>query len=301
MNDVNQHQADAVQKLRAEGYSIRDIAAELTLRKSQVEKTLNDQRSLAGPRPTATLADPPPTTTAQPLPAPLPMADHDLTEREQRLTAMQTQLEAHRQQLNVRAATLAEQERQLTSQSNRFAMTLDEHNRKLAELAGRERALAQEKAQLERQYDELEQVLRSLPDEEEQYQAFRIRDRQEKLVSRYNWLVQELLDNSDDCVWSGIEVDDYLERAESLKDKVAVFAEQNGIEPETLLIYWGLTALIHNVEVRAAEQTSGLFSGTSVTVDFDTDGHATIQTWLVSAFGDAAPVPMITEDRAYDE
>ncbi|MVM39502.1 hypothetical protein GO730_21065 [Spirosoma sp. HMF3257] len=217
------------------------------------------------------------------------LSTSELAEREQQLIQLQTKLEADRQALNQQAQMLAEQEQQILSRGNPFAVTSREHGRQLEQLAQREQALAQERLSLDDRYAELQRLLQSMPGKEEQYETFRKRARQDKLVNRYNRLLQEVLDNCDDCRWSGDEVDEFLEQAESIKDKVVSFCKAHQIDERRLLIYQGLVFIISEVEEEQEEQTTGLFSGSSVDFDYGPEYQAKIKAFMVQTFDQEVP------------
>lgn len=390
MSNLTNTQANQVFNLRKAGYSIRDIAAELGLKKYQVEQVVNQQRESPAP---LTHVPPIPTPVASPSRPSVPMVDltapsPQLLEKERRLTSLQAQLEADRAALSVKAQTLADQEKQLAIKSNmvsvatrehsdkqnelvtlqrsienerrelenrynelnaslqaspqllekeqqlaimqtrleadraalktqagiladqekRLALRSDmvsmatrEHNDKLNELATLQRTLADEKRELESRYTESNGFSRSTADEQVLYEVFRKRARKEKLAKRYNGLVQELLVNCDGCTWSGEDVDDYLERLESLKDKIIAFCDENGINPAELLLFQGLIFLSNDVEGETEHQTSGLFSGSSVKFNYGPDYQAKLQSLTIQTFDDPAPEGLNEPDGREEE
>ena len=291
MNNLTPQQATQALNLKKSGYSIRDIAAELGLKKYWIEqffiqhRTLTDLSTQALP----TVA-PSALTVATQLPVvPLPVPSSEMLEKERQILEMKNQIEAEWVAINAKARTLAEQERQLALKSNLVSVATKEHGQKLNELATLQQDLVKERAKWESRNNELNRQLRAMPNEEELYNAFKKRARKEKLVDRHNGLVQELLDNCEDCTWSGEEVDDYLEKLESLKDKIVAFCQENSTDPTGLLIYQGLVFLSNDVEQESDEQNSGLFSGTSVEFDYSPEYQAKIQALLVETFEDIAP------------
>jgi DNA repair exonuclease SbcCD ATPase subunit len=260
-------------QLRKEGYSIRDVANELGVPKSRIER-LNLQ-SMSSP-----------SVSFNPQPD---SREYELSNRERQINQQQAELDAKRDELNQKARLLADQEQQILSRSNMFSITTREHTRQLDELAQRQQALREEQLAFEDRKKEIQQLLLKLPHREEQYESFRKRARQDKLVNRYNRLIQEILDNCDDCRWSGDDVDDFLERAESIKDKVVAFCDANQIDERRLLIYQGLIFIINDIEEEQEDQTTGLFSSASVDIDFSPEHQAKYTSYLVQSFDQEAP------------
>lgn len=173
-----------------------------------------------------------------------------------------------------------------------YAITTREHSRHLEQLAEREKAVAAERIALEDRYAELQRILQSMPQQEEQYEVFRKRARQDKLANRFNRLMQDVLDHCDDCRWSGDEVDEFLERAESLKEQVTAFCDANQIDERRLLIFQGLDFIIKDVEEEQEEQTSGLFASSSVDFDYGPEHQGKIIAFMVQDFNQQAPAPI---------
>ncbi len=292
MRQLTEQQANQALQFRREGYSIRDIADELGVPKSQIEKLLNQQPRLSVPL--GIIGNPMVNQAASPLPS--PVSAQEQTQREERLAQMQSGIEADRQALDEKARILADQEQQILSRSNMYAITTREHSRQLEQLAEREKSLSQERLALEDRYAEIQRLLQSMPRQEEQYEIFRKRARQDKLVNRHNRLLQEVLENCDECRWSGDEVDEFLERAESLKDQVKAFCDANQIDERRLLIFQGLTFMINDVQDMQDEQTSGLFSGSSVDFEHGPEHQGKIKAFMVQNFDQEAPAPVTTED-----
>ena len=268
-------------QFRREGYSIRDIAAELGVNKSQIEKLLNQQYSQVADNFNAASS------------RNSPMSDQDLTDQQQRLDSLQATLEADRQALDQKARILAEQEQQILSRSNMYAITTREHSRQLEQLAEREKALAAERVAMDDRYAEIQRILQSMPKQEEQYETFRKRARQDKLMNRFNRLLQEVLEHCDDCRWSGDEVDEFLEKAEALKEQVTAFCDTNQLDERRLLIFQGLTFIINDVQEEQDEQTSGLFSGSSVDFDYSPEHQGKIKAFMVQDFNQEAPALIV--------
>lgn len=293
MRQLTEQQATQALQFRREGYSIRDIAAELDVPKSQIEKLLNQQpRSMV---PIGWVGDPMVEKARTLIPSTVLSAQEQI-QREERLAQMQSGIEADRQSLDEKARILADQEQQILSRSNMYAITTREHSRQLEQLAEREKSLSQERLALDDRYAEIQRLLQSMPKQEEQYEVFRKRARQDKLVNRYNRLLQEVLEHCDDCRWSGDEVDEFLEKAESLKDQVTAFCDANQIDERRLLIYQGLAFIINDVQEEQNEQTFGLFSGSSVDFDYSPEHQGKIKAFMVQNFDQEAPAPVSTED-----
>ncbi len=292
MPQLTEQQTTKALQFRREGYSIRDIADELGVPKSQIEKLLNQHsRSMV---PVGHIGSPMVEKAASPLRS--PVSAQEQAQREERLAQMQSSIEADRQSLDEKARILADQEQQILSRGSVFAVSTREHSRQMEQLAEREKSLSQERLALDDRYAEIQRLLQSMPRQEEQYEIFRKRARQDKLVNRYNRLLQEVLEHCDGCRWSGDEVDEFLEKAESLKDQVTAFCDANQIDERRLLIFQGLTFIINDVQEEQDEQTSGLFSGSSVDFDYSPEHQGKIKAYMVQNFDQEAPAPVSTED-----
>ena len=251
-----------IHHLREEGYSIREIKDELIIPKNMVEKALLQGKPVALP------AVP---TTATPV-----------EPNQQALIDEQLRIDAEKKRLT-------DWEQSLLARSTPFAFTSTQHAQELDALAKQATAIAQSQRLLDNRKAELNQLLRSLPERGEQYEQFRLRARQEKLVNRYNGAVQELLNNCDDITWSGDDVEDYLEKLESLKAKLTQFCDANQIDERRLLMYKGLEFLIDDVSEEQREQTSGFFASSSVDFDYSDTHREKIKLYMVEAFDQQEP------------
>lgn len=275
---LTDEQLGKARQLRQQGFSIRDIADELAVPKSRIEWALNQAvRGQLAPHPTL-LGE----SVVQPNPA--------ILQERQQIEQERQQLDAERQALNQKAQILAQQEQQLLSRTNSYAVTTRQHTQQFQDLAQRQQAFAQERQAFEQRQQEFQRELATMPRQEETYELYRQRAQQEKLVNRYNRLVQELLDNSDDCRWTGDEVDEYLERLQTLKAKVVNFCNANQIDERRLLLFQGIEFLIKDVEEEQEEQTSGLFSSSAVCFDYSDDTQAKISAYIVQNFEQLTPI-----------
>ena len=187
--------------------------------------------------------------------------------------------------LDGKAQTLAQQEYQLHQQSTGL-LTRAEQQRLIAQLDQQQQAISAERQQLEGLRESIQEQQRALPQQQETFETYRIRHDQQKLVQRYLDLLNELIDNSSDVRWSAEEVDDYLDRAETLLYKVRHCCKANRIDERRLLLYRGLLRLLDQVEAAQNEQTSGLFASSSVTFDYDVDERAALNAYRISGFTD---------------
>jgi len=272
---LTDQQLTQARALRQQGYSIRDIADQLGVPKSRIEWALSQ-----------------PSATPNALPgqlAPTDRGDEAVAQERQQIEQERQQLDTERQTLNEKAQILAQQEQQLLSRTNSYAVTTRQHTQQLQDLAQRQQAFAQERQAFEQRQQEFQRELSAMPRQEETYERYRLRANQEKMVSRYNRLVQELLNNSSDTRWTGDEVDEYLERLETLKKKVVSFCDANQIDERRLLLFQGIEYLIKEVEEEQDEQTSGIFSNSSVTFDYGDQYQEKISAYIVQSFEQLTP------------
>lgn len=252
-------------QLRQQGYTIREIADELAVPASRVERAL----LLSNNTPVPT----PPVEQSQPAPVEF---------NQQVLIDEQLRIDAEKKRLT-------EWEQSLLARSTPYAFTSNQHAKELDALAKQATAISESQRLLDDRKAELNQLLRSLPEREEQYEQFRLRARQEKLVNRYNGAVQELLDNCDDIKWSGDDVEDYLDKLESLKTKLTQFCDANQIDERRLLMYKGLEFLIDNISEEQQEQTSGFFASSSVNFDYGPIHRTKVKAFMVERFEQQEP------------
>ncbi|GEM_PF-6123769 len=262
---ITDEQIAKIYQLREEGYSIREIKDELNIPKYMVEKTLLQGKSAARPAAPAVHITPAP-----------------IEPKQQSLIDEQLRIDIERKRLT-------DWEQSLLARSTPHAFTSTQHAQELDALAKQATSIAQSQQLLDNRKAELNQLLKSLPEREEQYEQFRLRARQEKLVSRYNGAVQELLDNCDDMTWSGDDVEDYLEKLETLKTKLTQYCDANQIDERRLLMYKGLEFLIDDVSGEQDEQTSGFFASSSVNFDYGDTHRDLIKSFMVERFDQQTP------------
>lgn len=246
---MNEHELEQAYGLRQQGYSIRDIAAELDIPKSTVDNGLrNYQPSVAG------LADVEPVTTKR--------------------AATATGSPATGESLGLIEARLSH-ERKMTELS--FRQEEIKLQRKGLEL--REMEAANERDMLAIKKSQLD--LASTAENE------RVEGRKRQYLGKFNRLVKELLDNcGEDDTWSEEEVTDYLERAEALEDKILQFCDYHHIDDESLVIVANLGVLVAYVE-KAKDEKSGMFTS-DVCFDADKEQKREIGSWVVSDFDEEA-------------
>ncbi len=213
---MTENQKSKIHDLRREGYSVREIAAELSLPKSTVGFVVKDYdaENLAGDEP----EDEQPAKrgghtdaelgrlTAQ-LEHEREMRKHDLREQE---------LDLERQQMKLKTVQ-AENERQRLEQVKKDSTNLDE-------LAERDFA---------RQFS-----------------------REQKLFDHYEKLVAELMDNCQDTEWTVAELDEVADRADALREKIEAHCEKYDVDVDELAIYVNLSELKDYVEKLKKKQTS---------------------------------------------
>lgn len=277
MNQLTPQHIEQAMNLRQEGYSIRDIAQELGVPKGQIEKLLVQQSAI---------------TIAQTMNRQSPATDQPVTSVQPtmaNLTEDQRQVEIERNRLAQKARQLADFEQDLLRQSTTFNISTAQHSEDIERLAKGIAALAQEQAAFDQQQAGQQQLLQSMPGQQHVYEMVRKVIRQDKLVKRYNRLFQELIENCDDCRWSGDEVDDYLEQVEAWKAKFVAYCEANQIDRHELLMFKGINFLIDEIEEEIEDQTTGIFQNSSVTFDYSEEYQAKLKRYMVETFDQMVP------------
>lgn len=204
---MTREQLGAIHELRSEGFSLREIATELDLPKSTVERAC---KSIQG-EPSATPAPPAPMAYAP-----------DAMPGELRQTAAQTY-------------------------------------------------------QLQQQEDE------------------RVAKRQDWFVSKVNRLIKEVIANGRKTTWDEGDMDDFLLRSETLKEKLLAFCDRCAIDEEDLKIWFALDGLIDLV-ARSKEEGSGFFSGSEIEFNLSKKAIARWKELLIDDFTDEAPQDGDDED-----
>lgn len=245
---MNEQQLEQAYNLRQQGYSIRDIAAELDIPKSTVDNGLrNYHPTLPEPE------DAEPVAPKRGVVGSNPAASESLNLVEARLSHERKMTELAFRQEEIKLQRKGLELREL-------------------EAANEREMLAIKKSQLD--------IAASAENE-------RVEGRKRQFVGKFNRLVKELLDNcGEDDTWSAEEVTDYLERAEALGDKIRQFCDYHHLDDESLVIVANIEALTTYVENTKDEQ-SGFFSS-SVSFEADKRQKREIESWVVSDFDEEA-------------
>ena len=77
--------------------------------------------------------------------------------------------------------------------------------------------------------------------------------KEKRFVARINRHINEVLDCCVDCTWTSEEVDELLEKAQDLKDKIEDYADENSYHLPTLKIIESVDCLIEYLEEKAEE------------------------------------------------
>lgn len=271
---LTQQQIELAHQLRSEGYTIRDMEREMGISRMYVSEALKRPLAIVPP--------------SHPV-----VYNHTPNPQQQTLLDQRTHF-------NDEAYRIAEWNAQLLRQSTPFGITSPEHIKELQELTRQTAALAADRADLERREAELKAQLQTQPNEREQYEMFRHRSRQDKLVRRYNRLIQELLDNCDDLRWTGDEVDDFLQLAEAVRTSVQQYCDANAIDERRLLIYNGLSFIIDEISEMQDDQTSGFFASSSVDFDFGDEYQAKLKSYMVDRFEQESPRDLMVRKPVFD-
>lgn len=258
-------QVARVHQLRNEGYTIREVADEMGVAKFHVEQAIKQPVTVTPPMP------PVPATYAYPVPA----AQQELVEQ--------------RNHVADEARRITDWQQQLLRQSTPYAITSQTHIQEMEALTKQSAELAELRADLERREAALKDQLQATPDQQTQYEQFRRRAREEKFIKRYNRLIQQLLDHCDDVRWTGDEVDDFLQLAETVKANVQQYCDANAIDERRLLIYTGVSFIIDEVSEMQDDQTSGFFASSSVDFDFSEGYQDKLKALMVERFEQSAP------------
>lgn len=221
--------------LREQGYSIREIAAELDVTKSAVERGLklmphSDRPTMAGtPKP-----------SANPLSGNVP--------------AKTTPGELDKQR---------------------------EHEREMKKLDIQERELALRERELSGKQP-LSGFVISPPTDTPERESKRTEKRKIMFVDKFNALVEELLDNTQDATWDTKEIDQLLDRAEFLRQQIRLFCDANDTDEEGLKIWYSLKQFTTYLE----GMRSSANDRNRIKWHNEPDEDAIIQAWTVGNFSD---------------
>jgi len=88
----------------------------------------------------------------------------------------------------------------------------------------------------------------------------------------------------------GDEVEEYLERLQTLKTKVVNFCNANEIDERRLLLFQGIEFMLDEVEEQRDDQTSGLFSSSAVYFNYSDEFQGKISAYIVQSFEQLTPL-----------
>ena len=162
------------------------------------------------------------------------------------------------------------------------------HERKMTELKIRQDELALQRRQVELEAERIDNEKKMLQlrekhlEHDQKGEEERVGLQKEMLLTRFNRLVREVLNNCVESTWSEGEVDDFLERSKALRNRVSRFCDGQTIDEDELAIHHYLKSLIKLIEQTKENHTH--FFGSDVEVDFDKKQIKAIKTWLINDF-----------------
>ena len=171
MKTLTNEQAIQVQKLRKEGYSIRDIAAELGIKKYQVEAVVNQHRIIQQ----LPSAKPEPAKRTRAAGKASPTNDDlsgQIAEERERLQQWQEQIEYDRAVLNAEIRAMQQQQRTLASQGEAVEAATLQYGQKLRDIQSREQRVASDRRELDSRQAKLSNVSGSVPSSAELQESY---------------------------------------------------------------------------------------------------------------------------------
>lgn len=131
-------------------------------------------------------------------------------------------------------------------------------------LREREIALREKEIELEKVRIESET---KMTDRLEVAKAGRLEARKQVLADKFNRLLREFNDNCQDSTWEHDEVEDFIERADTLLGKVTALCESVPLDEESLAIWNHLDILIGFMEELLEEQGNRIFGKSAIELD----------------------------------
>lgn len=120
----------------------------------------------------------------------------------------------------------------------------------------REKEIELEKARIESQTKMTERL--------EGAKAERLEARKQVLTDKFNRLIREFIDNCQDSTWEQDEVEDFIERADTLLGKVTALCESVPMDEESLAIWNHLDILIGFMGELLEGQGKGIFGKSAI-------------------------------------
>lgn len=226
-------------ELREAGYSIREIAAEVNVPKSTVERILKTESI--------------PSAVAQiNLGQPQPGTSHDVS-------IIKLQLEHQREML-------------------KLEMSRDEMQLRKKEIELRTQEVAAQKAQIDASMKHSDRM--------QEEKLNQLEGRKQVLVSKFNRLLMEFVDNCQDATWDKEEVEDFIERGDALGDKIDSLCRKLNIDDESLAIWNHFEILMDYVEGQLEEQSKGLFGGGTIEFSLSDRERTKVRNLAITDFDD---------------
>ena len=236
MSSLTTDVIEQIIELREAGYSIREVASEVGVPKSTVERALKSDMPAAVSNTT-----------------PVPFAVNNP---------------------------------QVGESTNRT----DQARLREREIDLREKEIELEKARLESQTKTTDRL--------EEAKAGRLEARKQVLADKFNRLLREFIDNCQESTWETDEVEDFIERADTLLGKVTALCESVPMDEESLAIWNHLDILIGFMEELLEGQGKGIFGKSAIELDLSDQEQNRFAEFAILDFEDEY---VEEEDREEDE
>lgn len=130
------------------------------------------------------------------------------------------------------------------------------------------------------------ELLTKMTERLEGAKAGRLEARKQVLADKFNRMLREFIDNCQDSTWERDEVEDFIERADILMEKVTALCERVPVDEESLAIWNHLDILIDFMEELLEEQGKWFFGKSTIELDLTDQEQKRFAEFAITDFED---------------
>ena len=251
MSNLTEEQTEQILELRESGYSIREIASEVGVPKSTVERALKSE----GPATVSPRAS---------------LSVSNQSEEVQKIIAN------NRHEID----------------KTKLLIERENNDLKKKELEARTLEASVQKARIEATQKALQQA--------ENERMEKIEGRKRVLVDKFNRLLKEFTDNCQDSTWDQGDVEDFIDRGETLLEKVTALCGKIHVDEESLVIWNHLEILLDYMD-EVLEGKKSVFGKAEIEFDLSKAERKRFKAYRVDDFDDIYEEPEEDEDLDDDD
>ena len=251
MSNLTDGQTEQILELRESGYSIREIASEVGVPKSTVERALKSE----GPATVSPRAS---------------LSVSNQSEEVQKIIAN------NRHEID----------------KTKLLIERENNDLKKKELEARTLEASVQKARIEATQKALQQA--------ENERMEKIEGRKRVLVDKFNRLLKEFTDNCQDSTWDQGDVEDFIDRGETLLEKVTALCGKIHVDEESLVIWNHLEILLDYMD-EVLEGKKSVFGKAEIEFDLSKAERKRFKAYRVDDFDDIYEEPEEDEDLDDDD